>query len=52
MYTTAVSIPGIVGPEKDNNNQSLPMMSKDVVSTSLTCPKIYEKLLYELLKSF
>ena len=51
MYTTAVSIPGIVGPE-NVENQSLPMMSKDVKSTSRSCPKIYEKLLYEWLKSF
>ena len=40
-----MSIPGISGPE-NVDNQSLPMMFKDVKSTSRTCPKIYDKLIY------
>ena len=46
-----MNIPRIAGPE-NFDNQSVPMVSKDVQSTSRSCPKICGKLLYVCLKSF
>ena len=51
MDTADVQVPRIAGPE-NVDDQSLPMMFKDVVSTSRSCPKICDMLIYDCLKSF
>ena len=51
MSTTDVTIPGIAGSE-NIESQSLTMLSGEMVSTSISWPKIYDNLLYVFLKSF
>ena len=51
MDTTSVSIPDIAGSE-NIESQSLKMLPGEMVSTSISWPKIYETLLYVYLKSF